>query len=113
MKKVTLIISSTLIFGSLFAMGQKPAEPTLEAYRSKITNTDQEIIRLIAVRDGIVKKIGKYKKAHGLDIYETSRMVNLKKEHTAMAIQYDVSPEVVDNVFDVIVASAVKIASKA
>ena len=92
--------------GSLFAMSKKLAAPTLKDYRAEITNTDQKIIDLIAKRDSIVKEVGKYKKAHKLNVYDPEREVKLKKVHTAMAVKSGVSPEVVNSVFDAIITNS-------
>ena len=112
-KQLSLVLVGLVCCGSLMAMGKRPPAPTLEDYRTKITNTDQEIIRLMAVRDGVVKKVGKYKKANKLDVYDPNREEELKKAHIAIAIQYDVSPKVVVDVFDAIITNSKNIESKA
>ena len=105
-KQFSIALVGFMCCGSLFAMSKKPTAPTLKDYRTEITSTDQEIIDLIAKRDSIVKEVGKYKKVHKLDVYDPEREANLKKVHTAMAIKSEVSPEVVNNVFDAIITNS-------
>ncbi|AJC49115.1 chorismate mutase [Allofrancisella guangzhouensis] len=106
MKKViTALIVGMICWCSVFAMSRANT-PSLDQYRTKITNIDQEIIRLIAQREQIVKQVGKYKKKHNLAVYDPDREAKLKKIHEAIAVQYDVSPELVNNVFDVIISNS-------
>ncbi|KEI35930.1 chorismate mutase [Allofrancisella frigidaquae] len=104
-KTITILIVGIICWGSVSAMG-KHNTPSLDQYRTKITNIDQEIIRLIAQREQIVKQVGKYKKKHNLAVYDPDREAKLKKTHEAIAMQYDVSPELVNNVFDVIISNS-------
>ena len=101
-RQLSFTVVGFMCCGSLMAMSKNPTAPTLNDYRAKITNIDQEIIDLIAKRDNIVKEVGKYKKVHKLNVYDPEREAKLKKVHTAMAIKSGVSLEVVDNVFDAI-----------
>ena len=105
-KQLSLVTVGLICCGSLMAMSKKPATSELEGYRAEITNTDQEIIDLIAKRNKIVKEVGQYKKENKLKVYDPERESKLKKIHTAMAVKSGVSPEVVNSVFDIIITNS-------
>ncbi|MED7819701.1 MULTISPECIES: chorismate mutase [unclassified Francisella] len=77
-------------------------QPSVESYRTKIINADQQIIQLIAERKGWRKKMLKLEKKQNLPSYDPFKDSSLEKTRTSFAIQYDVSPKLVDQVFNIL-----------
>lgn len=45
----------------------------MEEYRKEINSIDEELVKLLERRFNVVLKIGKYKKEHGLPVYDEKR----------------------------------------
>ena len=102
MKKY-LILALGLAFGSsVFAMATNPQKPSVENYKSKIMNADQQIVQLMAERKGWRKKMLKLEQKQNLAHYDPFADNSLANTRTSFAIQYDVSPKLVKEVFDLL-----------
>ncbi|ASG67769.1 chorismate mutase [Francisella halioticida] len=98
-----VIILSFVCYCSSFAMAHNNvSKPSIESYKAKIINADQQIIQLIAERKGWRKKMLKLEKKQNLPNYDSFKDKSLERTRTSFAIQYDVSPRLVDEVFSML-----------
>ncbi|QLE78434.1 chorismate mutase [Francisella sp. Scap27] len=103
MKKVLIpaLLVSLLASSSAFAMANSNvAGPSIEGYKTKLMNTDQELIKMIAQRKGIRKKMLKFEKKNNLPTYDPFEDKSFEKTRLAFAVQYDVSPALVNEIFN-------------
>lgn len=78
------------------------SKPSVESYKAKIMNSDQKIIQLIAERKGWRKKMLKFERKQNLKHYDPFEDKGLANTRTSFAIQYDVSPKLVTEIFDIL-----------
>ncbi len=64
---------------------------TLQTLRKKINRVDAQLIKLLAQRFAIAKKIGDLKKKHSLTITDAAREKELAKFHTSLEKTYGLS----------------------
>lgn len=104
MNKIVLTLS-TLICISSFSIANADTnnQDGLIPYRNQINKIDNDIIKLIGQRNKVVLEVAKYKKQHNIAIYAPNREAKLKIKHTKMAQKYNVSPKIVNSVFDDII----------
>lgn len=102
MKKYIILALSIVIFSSSFSMATNTAEPSVESYKAKIMNADQQIVQLMAERKGWRKKMLKLEQKQNLPSYDPFEDKSLANTRTSFAIQYDVSPKLVEDVFDLL-----------
>ncbi|ADA78416.1 chorismate mutase [Francisella tularensis] len=103
MKKYLIMALCLAFYSSSFAMAQNNvAKPSVENYKTKIMNIDQQIIQLIAERRGWRDKMLKLEKKQNLPSYDPFKDQSLANTCTSFAIQYDVSPKLVAEVFDIL-----------
>lgn len=95
-KKITLL--SLLIFSMTVVNADD-----LDIYRNQINNIDSQIIKLIAERNNVSLNVGEYKKQHDLPIYVPEREAKLKEDHTRLAEENKVSPDMINEIFDIII----------
>lgn len=103
MKKILIptLLVSFFTSGSVYAMASSnPAQPSIEGYKTKLMNTDQELIKMIAQRKGIRKKMLKFEKKNSLPTYDPFEDKSFEKTRLSFAVQYDVSPNLVNQIFD-------------
>ncbi|MFV9972957.1 MAG: chorismate mutase [Francisella endosymbiont of Hyalomma asiaticum] len=103
MKKYLIMALCLAFYSSSFAMAQNNAtKPSVECYKTKIMNADQQIIQLIADRRGLRDKMLKLEKKQNLPNYDPFKDQSLANTRTSFAIQCDVSPNLVSEVFDLL-----------
>jgi len=73
----------------------------MQKLRKQIDEIDQKIIKLLAKRMDVVKKIGQFKKEAGISVKDKNREQELKNELKRIAGK-DLSPDFVDRLYDVI-----------
>jgi chorismate mutase len=83
-------------------MALNQEKPSVAQYKAKIMNADQQIIQLIAQRNGLRAKMLKLEKKEKLPSYDPFKDQSLANTRTSFAIQYDVSPQLVDEVFGIL-----------
>ncbi len=74
----------------------------LQNLRAKIDSLDTELLRLLAKRTGIVKDIGALKKAEGVATLDEKRWKEMLESRLALAKKFNVSPEFVKELFELI-----------
>ncbi|TXI97508.1 MAG: hypothetical protein E6Q32_11650 [Neisseriales bacterium] len=81
----------------------------IELLRKQISEVDAEIIRLIALRQQISKKIGEYKKEHNLPVLDAAREALLHEFHSMQSVEHGISPELVAKVFEALIEESRKV----
>ncbi|GAB4223146.1 MAG: chorismate mutase [Francisella sp.] len=76
--------------------------PTVDSYKTKIMNIDQQIIQLMAERRGWRDKMLKLEKKQNLPYYDPFYDKSLAEVRTSFALQYNISPKLVAEVFDIL-----------
>lgn len=71
--------------------------------RERIEALDEELIKLLAERIHISKRIGILKKAHGLPVVYEKRETILKELHAKLAVANAISSPFIDSLFDLII----------
>ncbi len=100
---------------SIYDLEQKiavPAEANLSYLRKEIEILDAQIIKNIALRFELVKRIGRLKNVQNLDIKDSSRELSLSKIHKAASQRMSIDPELILAIFDLIIAESRKIQHK-
>ncbi|AJI53426.1 chorismate mutase [Francisella philomiragia] len=110
MKKYILILLSLAAFSLSFAMSPSSfvAKPTSGKYESEIMDADEQIIKFIAKRQELRNQMLDLQKNQKLPSNDPFEDKDLAATRTNFAIQYNVSPKLVDQVFDVLNSSAQK-----
>ena len=112
-KQLSLAIVGLTFCSSLFAMASSnTGQPSMENYKRKLTNADQELVRVIAERKAIRKQMFKFEKKHKLATYDPFNDEKLKKPYGSFAVQYDVSPQLVDKIFGILNTSDLQTAEQ-
>jgi len=79
---------------------------TLKIYRKQIDKINKKILKLLAKRLSIVKKVGEYKKKEKIGVIDKKRehqiFENLKKQ----AEKYNLSKDYIDEIFTVIIKNS-------
>ncbi|MBT8229521.1 MAG: bifunctional 3-deoxy-7-phosphoheptulonate synthase/chorismate mutase type II [Bacteroidia bacterium] len=78
-------------------MDDPPIQNELEMLRNNIDNIDETIIRLLANRMEISRKIGHYKKENSVTIFQSKRWNEIINRCVKLAIQEDLSEEFIIN----------------
>jgi chorismate mutase len=75
----------------------------LDNLRQTIDKLDTELIELLAKRQQIAINIGQLKAQHGIAVYDEEREKWLHDYHTSVCRKYNISPELIANIFEVII----------
>ena len=102
-KQLSLILGGLVCCSSLFAMASSnTGQKSMENYKIKLTNADQELVRVIAERKAIRKQMFKFERKNKLPAYDPFNDEKLKKPYNSFAVQYDVSPQLVNQIFGIL-----------
>lgn len=112
-KHLSLLFFGLLSCSSVLAMAtDNPREPSMANYKTKLTNADQELVRIIAERKALRKQMFKFERKHNLPAYDPFKDAKLTKPHNSFAVQYDVSPQLVEKIFGILNTSDLKTAEQ-
>jgi len=75
---------------------------TLEMLRGQIDNVDNEIMILLKRRLQIVKKVAEYKLKNDMEIFQSSREIELLKDKSSKAITMGMKDSVIRELFEII-----------
>ncbi len=79
-----------------------PAARPLSVLRALIDSVDQEILQLLARRNGLVGEIAAYKRAHGVAIRDRRREREIIADRRRRAGSVGLSPEVIESMLRLI-----------
>lgn len=82
---------------------------SLETLRKKINTIDEDIIRLLAERQKVVKAIGQLKMEMGTTIIDPEREHALIEFHQRLGATYALSPDFIDQLFSIIILESRKL----
>ena len=74
----------------------------LDDLRKEIDKLDEQIVKLLAKRIEIVKKIGDFKKQNNLQVLDKNRFAKVLEKVEKTAIQQGLSPDFVKELYEVI-----------
>ncbi|HAV30177.1 MAG TPA: 3-deoxy-7-phosphoheptulonate synthase [Saprospirales bacterium] len=81
-------------------VGTGPLPSELEMLRSEVTNIDEDILNLLSDRMEIARKIGKFKKANNISIFQKVRWAEIMEKGKKFAEKNDLSEEFVVKHFE-------------
>ncbi len=76
-------------------VGTGPLPTELEVLRSQITNIDDDILNLLSNRMEVARKIGEFKKANNISIYQKVRWAEIMEKGKKFAEKHDLSEDFV------------------
>ena len=74
----------------------------LEEFRKQIDALDEELLRILSERMDVARKIGSYKKAHGLELTDPERKEAVLAAHLARAKSAGLPEEFVKQLYETI-----------
>ncbi|MGC8850239.1 MAG: prephenate dehydratase [Candidatus Bathyarchaeia archaeon] len=77
---------------------------SLDAYRDEIDELDERILRDLALRVETARKIGEYKRIHGIPVRDREREVQVLARVRILAERYGLDPLEVSNIYRLILA---------
>ncbi|MBF0276758.1 MAG: chorismate mutase [SAR324 cluster bacterium] len=80
----------------------------LDAVRIRIDEIDQSLVELIAERFEITRKVGKYKKDHGLNPVDSERETRQFEKIAAISKELNVNPGLTAKILRLIIDEVVK-----
>ena len=112
-KQLSLVLGGLVCCSSLFAMAiSNTGMPSMENYKMKLTNADQELVKVIAERKAIRSQMFEFERKNKLPTYDPFNDQKLKKPYNSFAVQYDVSPQLVNQIFGILNTSDLKTAEQ-
>ncbi|MEL6255958.1 MAG: bifunctional 3-deoxy-7-phosphoheptulonate synthase/chorismate mutase type II [Bacteroidota bacterium] len=91
------------ILESLVHRNPNSADPQLsnklEMFRERIDEIDEQLIRMLADRMDVVKKIGQFKKDNNITILQTSRWNEIIQERLALSAPLGISNDIMVEIF--------------
>ena len=76
---------------------------TIEEVRAEITQIDEEIIRLIAQRQGLAGKIATIKEERGIPIHDNQRKLDVLDYVMKLAKAHHIDPVPVKSIFETLI----------
>lgn len=80
----------------------------LKKMRLEIDSLDSEIISLLSKRFKIVKKVANYKKTYSLEAHQPRRWTEVLIKRKEEATIYDLNPEMIEQIWNIIHENALK-----
>ena len=74
----------------------------LEQLRKKIDETDQNLLRILAERMGLVDKIGAYKRENGLPVRDEKRRAEVLSARVGAGKALGIAEDVIRKLFEII-----------
>ena len=78
----------------------------LKIYRKQIDKINKEILKLLAKRLSIVKKVGDYKKKEKIGVIDKKREQEIFDKLKKQAEKYNLSKDYIDEVFTIILRNS-------
>ena len=82
---------------------------TIKQLREKIKKTDADIIKKLAMREKLARKIGKLKIKSGKKVIDLAREKELMRYYKKLSIQYQLQPSFVIWLFKSIISQSRKV----
>jgi chorismate mutase len=79
---------------------------SLETLRGKIDKIDADIIKSIAQRDNVSKKIGQLKTQLNIKVMDKNRENQLMLYHKGICVKYQLSPDLIQRIFKLIITNS-------
>lgn len=89
-------------------MAQTPVPQQLLEVREKIDQVDRQLVKLLAERFGLTNQVGHLKAASDLEAVDPQREAQKLETLRTVAHQHDLSPDLIAELFTLIMAEVVK-----
>ena len=89
-------------------MAQAPVPQQLLEVREKIDQVDRQLVKVLAERFGLTNQVGHLKASSDLEAVDPQREAQKLESLRALAQQYDLNPDLVAELFTLIMAEVVK-----
>ena len=87
-------------------MGHDDQMKTLQDYRNRIDELDNQIIALLEERFAIVRKVGHHKAQNSLEVVQTARVTEVLGRVRALAAQHNLDPDMIANLYEIMIDHA-------
>lgn len=84
----------------------------LKRYRRQFDKIDRGIIKLLAKRIRVAKRIGEYKVKRNIEIFQPSREEVIKKRLIKSAEKYHIDPHFLNSLWNHIMSEAIRVQEK-
>lgn len=84
----------------------------LNELRKEIDKIDNKIVELVAKRLSLVKEIAELKNKKNIEILDKNREAEIIKEKQKLAKKLNISPELVNEIFEEIIKNSIRIQEK-
>lgn len=82
--------------------------PDLGQYRKRLDEIDNSLLQLLGERFQITKKVGEYKKEHGLTASDPNREQQQFEKITALSEELGINPDISSKIFRTIIDEVVR-----
>ena len=76
---------------------------SLQKFRKDIEKINSQILRILAKRNNISKKVGKYKKKYGMKIVDKNKEKNIYEDINQKAEKLGLNPRFAKDVFKIVI----------
>ena len=84
-------------------------DKSLEKWRKQIDKCDQELMNILAKRINIAKEIGKYKKVHGMPLFDKKRWQEVLRSKLVKARSLNISERFIEKLYKIIHKNSLEI----
>lgn len=81
----------------------------LEGFRARLDVIDEEWIKLLGKRMQVCREVAQYKREHGVPMMQSARVEAVKARCASLAINHNVDPDFVRNVYAMIIDETCRI----
>jgi chorismate mutase len=82
---------------------QEDIRKQLQPFRKQIDSIDDQILKLLAKRFGIVKKVAGIKKKHDIPAFLADRVNEVRDRNTKTAYKYGIDGELIRTIYTLII----------
>lgn len=82
---------------------QQRIKRIMKPYRQQIDDLDDQIMKLLGKRYGVIRKVAGIKTKHGLPSFFHDRVEEVRNRCVAMAKKYGIKPEFIHTLYSVII----------
>lgn len=75
----------------------------MKPFREEIDNLDDQIMKLLGKRYGVIRKVAKFKHKNGLPSFFHDRVEEVRNRNVAAAKKYGIKPEFIHTLYSVII----------
>ena len=81
----------------------------LEPLRTRIDELDRTLVELVGQRQTICREVAEIKKRHGIPMMQSARVEQVLDRVSALGLSHDVSPDLLRQLYRLIIAEACRL----